>query len=170
MKKITRSGNSLIEVRNSPIHGYGVFARRRIRKGSNVVEYLGDRVSHDEADSRYAGKDPHDSHTFLFTVDRRTVIDGGSNGNEARFINHACEPNCESTILNRRVFIQAVRTIQPGEELAYDYLIQRDPGDYPNVDRIFACRCSAARCRGSMLEPRKTVKKKSRTATKKRRR
>src|SRR5476649_1775175 len=127
MKKSTRSANSLIEVRNSPIHGYGVFVRRRIRKGSNVVEYLGDRISHKEADSRYAGKDLHDSHTFLFTVDRRTVIDGGSNGNEARFINHACEPNCESTILNRRVFIQAVRTIQAGEELAYDYLIQRDP-------------------------------------------
>jgi SET domain-containing protein len=141
----------LFEVRNSPIHGSGVFALRRIRRGTTVIEYTGERVSHDEADSRYEDKDPDDNHTFLFTVDSRTVIDGGVDGNEARFINHGCDPNCASTTRNKRIFIEAIRTIQPGEELAYDYQIDRDADDPPDVDVIFACRCGAAKCRGSML-------------------
>jgi hypothetical protein len=146
----------LFEVRHSPVHGYGVFALRRIRKGTTVTEYLGDRVTHEEADARYEDKDPNDNHTFLFTVDSKTVIDGGVGGNDARFINHGCDPNCESTTQNKRIYVEAIRTIQPGEELAYDYQIQRDPDDPPNVDEIFACRCGAANCRGSMLAARKT--------------
>jgi len=142
----------LFEVRHSRIHGYGVFAARKIRKGTTVIEYLGERVSHARADARYEDKDPNDNHTFLFTVDSRTVIDGGVNGNEARYINHGCDPNCESTTVNKRIFIEAIRTIQPGEELCYDYQIQRDSDDAPNVDEIFACRCGAEKCRGSMLE------------------
>jgi SET domain-containing protein len=152
----------MIEVRHSPIHGHGVFALRRIRKGTTVIEYLGDRVSHEEADARYEDKDASDSHTFLFTVDSRTVIDAGINGNEARFINHGCDPNCQSVSMGKRVFIESIRTILPGDELSYDYQIQRDPEDAPEVDVIFACRCGAPSCRGSMLEPRKkprTVKR-----------
>ena len=149
----------LFEVRHSRIHGYGVFAARRIRKGTTVIEYLGDRVSHDEADARYEDKDPNDNHTFLFTVDSKIVIDGGVGGNEARFINHGCDPNCASTAQNKRIYVQAIRTIQPGEELAYDYQIDRDPEDPPNVDEIFACRCGAEKCRGSMLVARKKPRK-----------
>jgi SET domain-containing protein len=161
MKNVPRRRTPLVEVRHSPIHGFGVFAARRIRKGTTVIEYLGDRVSHKEADTRYEDKDPNDNHTFLFTVDSKTVIDAGVNGNEARYINHRCDPNCESTTVNKRIFIEAIRTIQPGEELAYDYQIQRDPDDAPNVDEIYACRCGATTCRGSMLEPVKKPRKKS---------
>jgi len=170
------SRQPLFEVRHSPIHGYGVFALRRIRKGTTVTEYLGDRVSHEVADARYEDKDPNDNHTFLFTVDSKTVIDGGVGGNDARYINHGCDPNCESTAQNKRIYVEAIRTIQPGEELAYDYQIQRDPEDPPDVDVIFACRCGAARCRGSMLvapkKPRrktvaKTAKKPAKKAKKK---
>ena len=158
MKK--RERLPLVEVRHSPVHGYGVFALRRIRKGTTIMEYLGDRVSHEEADSRYENKDINDNHTFLFTVDSKTVIDGGVGGNDARFINHGCDPNCESASQNKRIYVEAVRTIQPGEELAYDYQIQRDPEDPPNVDEIFACRCGAATCRGSMLVALKKPRKK----------
>ena len=160
MKKPTlRRRTPLFEVRHSPIHGYGVFAARRIRKGTTVIEYLGDRVSHAQADARYEDKDPKDNHTFLFTVDAKTVIDAGVNGNEARYINHGCDPNCESATRNKRIFIDAIRTIQPGEELAYDYQIQRDSDDAPNVDEVFACRCGAKNCRGSMLEAAKKPRK-----------
>jgi uncharacterized protein len=145
----------LFEVRHSLIHGYGVFALRKIRKGTRVLEYLGERVSHEIADSRHENKDANDNHTFLFTVDRRTVIDGGVDGNEGRYINHACAPNCESVITSRRVFIDAIKTIRPGDELSYDYLIQRDADDEPDVDVVFGCRCGADSCRGSMLEPKK---------------
>ncbi|MDP9065712.1 MAG: SET domain-containing protein-lysine N-methyltransferase [Pseudomonadota bacterium] len=161
MKK-PASRTPFYEVRHSPVHGFGVFALRRIRKGTTVIEYLGDRVSHAEADSRYEDKNPDDNHTFLFAVDSKTVIDGGVNGNDARFINHGCDPNCESTTRGKRIFIEAVRTIQCGEELAYDYQIERDPDDPPNVDKIFACRCGSAKCRGSMLVAPKPVRKKVR--------
>jgi uncharacterized protein len=162
MKK--RARPPLIEVRHSPVHGFGVFALRRIRKGTTIMEYLGERVSHEEADARYEHKEAHDNHTFLFTVDSRTVIDGGVGGNDARYINHGCDPNCESASQNKRIYVEAVRTIQPGEELAYDYQIQRDPEDPPNVDEIFACRCGATTCRGSMLVARKKARKKKSAA------
>ena len=141
----------MIEVRHSPIHGYGVFALRRIRKGATIVEYLGERISHEEADARYVEKSSQDSHTFLFTVDAQTVIDAGVNGNEARYINHACDPNCQSMRESRRIFVESTRTIQPGEELAYDYQIQRDLDDAADVDEVFACRCGGHDCRGTML-------------------
>jgi len=163
-KPPSRRRAPLFEVRHSRVHGFGVFAARRIRKGTTIIEYLGDRLSHAQADARYEDKDPDDNHTFLFTVDAKIVIDAGVNGNEARYINHGCDPNCESSMRGKRVFIEAIRTIQPGEELAYDYQIQRDSDDAPNVDEVFACRCGAATCRGSMLEAPKKPRKAARRA------
>jgi len=149
------SGEPLIKVRNSKVHGRGVFALRDIKKGTRIVEYLGDRISHKEADERYEDHDENDNHTFLFIVDKRTVIDAGVGGNDARFINHGCDPNCESDTTQRRVFIDAIRNIKRGEELNYDYRIGRERGDPPNVDEIYACRCGAKKCRGTMLWPAK---------------
>ena len=153
--------SALVEVRNSPVHGRGVFAVAPIKKGTRIIEYLGDRVSHDAADKRYDDHDENDNHTFLFIVDRNTVIDAAVNRSDARFINHHCDGNCTSVIENRRVFIDSVRAIAPGEELGYDYEIGRDKDDPPNVDEIYACRCGSPKCRGSMLEavPKKKVAK-----------
>jgi SET domain-containing protein len=157
-----------IKVRRSKVHGLGVFATRAIRKGQRIIEYLGKRVSHEEADRRYEDKDENDNHTFLFIVDRKTVIDAGVEGNDARFINHACDPNCESVTQERRVFIEAIRNIAEGEELVYDYQIQRDDDDPANVDAVFACCCGAKACRGTMLWPAKRpAKKKKRRIRKK---
>lgn len=156
MKKTGRRPKTpLIEVCHSRVHGYGVFALRRIRRGTNIIEYLGERVSHELADARYEGKDPKDGHTFLFNVDAKTVIDAGVNGNEARFVNHGCDPNCQTVDIGKRIFIEAIRTIQAGDELAYDYRIQRDADDPADIDSIFACRCGAKKCRGSMLVARR---------------
>jgi uncharacterized protein len=150
--------NAFARVRNSRIHGKGVFATRRIRKGTRIVEYTGERIGHAEADERYVDKSAEDNHTFLFIVDAKTVIDAGMGGNEARFINHSCAPNCESDIIGKRVFIRALRSIEPGEELAYDYGIAREKSDPKNIDDIFACRCGADKCRGTMLEPRRKTR------------
>ena len=158
------------KVRRSRVHGKGAFATRKIRKGTRITEYLGDRISHKEADERYDSKTTDDNHTFLFIVDRGIVIDAGVDGNDARFINHGCDPNCESVTEDRRVFIEALRTIQPGEELKYDYSIGRDDSDPPNVDEIFACRCGAEICRGTMLWPAKRPTKRKKRAAGKRRR
>ena len=149
------SKQPLIKVRNSRIHGRGVFAARRIRKGTRIIEYVGERLSHEAADKRYEDHDPNDNHTFLFIVDKKTVIDAGVGGNAARFINHSCDGNCESVIEKGRVWIEATRTIQPGQELGYDYEIGREPDDPDDVDEIFACRCGSPKCRGTMLWPPK---------------
>jgi hypothetical protein len=155
--------SDLIEVRRSGVHGLGVFAAKRIPKGARIIEYVGERVSHDEADRRYEEKDANDSHTFLFIVDKKTVIDAGVDGNDARFFNHSCDPNCESTVEKRRVFIEAVRDIESGTELTYDYQIQREDDDPENIDEVFACRCGFPQCRGTMLWPteRKAKRKKA---------
>jgi uncharacterized protein len=167
MTTSSNRGEPMIRVRNSRIHGKGVFATRRIRKGTRIIEYVGERLSHEEADRRYEDHDENDNHTFLFIVDKKTVIDAGVGGNAARFINHSCEGNCESVIEKGRVYIEATRTIQQGQELGYDYEIGREPDDPPNVDEIFACRCGTAKCRGTMLWPAKRPEPKPRKAAKK---
>lgn len=141
----------LIRVRRSKIHGSGVFALHPIPRGTRIVEYVGERVSHAEADRRYEGRPANDAHTFLFIVDDRTVVDAGVGGNEARFINHSCKPNCETEVTRGRIWVRARRRILPGEELSYDYCIGRDDDDPPDVDDIFSCRCGAPRCRRTML-------------------
>ena len=152
-KAKTHPKNKWIMVRHSRVHGYGCFARRFIPKGTRIIEYLGERMSHKEADRRYEGSDVKDNHTFLFIADRKTVIDASNGGNEARFINHSCDGNCESEIEKSRVFIDAIKDIPKGAELGYDYQIGRDRSDPPDVDKIYACRCGSANCRGSMLWP-----------------
>jgi SET domain-containing protein len=141
-----------VETRDSGIHGRGVYATRSIKKGVRIIEYLGERISHKEADRRYEIKGDDDGHTFLFIASRRTVIDAGVNGNEARFINHSCDPNCETVIEDGRVFIESIRRIKPGEELGYDYQLTWESTDDPVELALYACRCGAKRCRGTMLD------------------
>jgi uncharacterized protein len=166
MADVSDAPSPPIEVRNSNVHGRGVFATRRIAKGERIIEYLGDRVSHEEADRRYESKDANDSHTFLFIVDSKTVIDAGVDGNDARFFNHSCNPNCESVVEKRRVFIEALRAIEPGEEMTYDYQIYKEEGDPENIDEVFACRCGFEKCRGTMLWPPEPKKKRTRAKKK----
>jgi SET domain-containing protein len=140
----------------SPIQGLGAFAVRRIRKGTRLIEYTGERVSPAEADRRYDDDAVDHPHTFLFTVDAETVIDAAVGGNEARFINHSCNPNCEAVDVDGRIFVDARRNIRPGEELTYDYRLERDGYWRPDYADRYACRCGAPNCRGVLLvKPKK---------------
>jgi uncharacterized protein len=150
-------------LRRSTVHGTGLFATRTIAKGERFIEYVGQRISHEEAELRHADKAPDDNHTFLFTIDAKTVVDAGVGGNASRFINHSCDPNCEVVLADGRPLVEALRTVRRGEELAYDYNLTRSPEDTPEVERIFGCRCGAATCRGTMLAPKR---KKPRPRTK----
>lgn len=143
-------------VRRSRVHGQGAFATRPIRKGQRIIEYVGDRISHEEAEARFQKKKTPAHHTFLFTIDSKIVIDATHGGNDSRFINHSCAPNCEVILYDKRPMIEAIRAIADGEELAYDYNLTRDPDDTDNeAEKIFACRCGAPTCRGTMLAPLK---------------
>ena len=138
------------EVRRSGIHGRGAYATRHIAKGTRVIEYLGERITHRQADARYEDKGQDDGHTFLFVVSSRIVIDAGVDGNDARFINHSCDPNCDTVIESERVFIEAIRDIEPGEELGYEYGLTwestDDPEELANYRAAAARRPAAARC------------------------
>jgi uncharacterized protein len=147
--------NPDIIVRRSRIQGRGVFARRDIERGARVVEYTGERITHHQADERYPDDDANGKHhTFLFAVDDRLVIDAGTGGNEARFINHSCDPNCEVVITRRRVFIDALRDIAKGEEVLYDYWYMTDETyTLEDLRRIYPCRCGSPKCRGTLARP-----------------
>ena len=127
------------EVRRSRIHGRGVYATRVIPAGTRVVEYLGERISHEEADARYEEKGQEDGHTFLFVVDDKICIDAGVDGNEARYINHSCDPNAG---LVGQVVLVALRDIRAGEEICFDYATS-DGSPYDE----FECHCGGKTCR-----------------------
>ena len=163
----TAAASPLCVVKRSRIHGRGVYAARRIRSGTRIIEYIGDRISHEEADARYEMKAEDDGHTFLFVVDDDLCIDAGVGGNAARYINHKCDANCETLIEGRRVFIEATRTIEPGEELGYDYQLTWESSDDPDELKLYECRCGAASCRGTMLDREPLDQKKKRKRAKK---
>ncbi len=145
----------LFEVRRSSIQGRGAFATRRIRPGQRIVEYTGEHITPEEGDRRYEEDGMRRHHTFLFTLDERTVIDGKHGGNASRYINHSCDPNCEAIIEDDRIFIHAKRNIQPGVELTYDYQYERTDAHTEEDERFYACRCGSPKCRGTILAPRK---------------
>ena len=128
---------------------------RRIRKGTRIIEYTGERITNEEADRRYDDEKMSRHHTFLFTLDKRHVVDAARGGNDARFINHSCDPNCEAVIEDGKIFIEAIRTIQPGMELCYDYAYERMDDHTEEDERRYRCRCGAENCRGSILAPAK---------------
>jgi len=143
----------LYEVHESSIHGVGVFALRRIRKGTRIIEYMGEHIAHEVADGRYNDDAKDHPHVLLFIVDKDTVVDGGRGGNEARFINHSCDPNCEADVENGHIYIRAIKTIQPGDELTYDYRLTRPGRRRASWKQKYACHCGSPNCRGTMLEP-----------------
>jgi SET domain-containing protein len=139
-------------VRSSAIHGRGVFAKAKIRKGTLILEYKGKRTTWEEA-MEQPDSDPDDpAHTFLFELDDGRVIDARFRGNAARWINHSCAPNCvTSEDEDGHVFIEAKHRIRPGEELTYDYRLSVGGRLTKEERKQYACRCGAARCRGSLL-------------------
>jgi SET domain-containing protein len=158
---MSRNGREpLYVVRNSPIHGRGVFATRYIRAGTKIVEYTGERISNREADRRYDDTHMKRHHTFLFTLDKKTCIDGAieTGGGDASYINHSCDPNCEAIITGKKIFIHALRGIYPGTELAYDYQYERTGKGDTKLEKFYFCKCGAENCRGSIMKAPKTRK------------
>ena len=151
-----------IRQRKSRIHGNGVFAVADIAKGERIIEYKGDLRTHAEVDAGDAG-DVESGHTFLFTLNDEWVIDGTRRGNVARWINHSCAPNCEALIVEHeggdrrrdKVVIEALRAIAEGEELTYNYGIRLAERHTERLKKIWACRCGARKCTGTMLQPKR---------------
>jgi|GEM_PF-273380 len=149
--KIAKVAKPRVAVRNSPIHGRGVFAVNTIAKGARILEYTGERMSHAEADRRYGDVHESSSHTMLFAATDKVVIDATKRGGPARWINHSCAPNCEANEEDGRVFIDAIRPIKPGQELSYDYNLVLEERHTPKLKREHPCHCGMPKCRGTLL-------------------
>ncbi|MBL8961530.1 MAG: SET domain-containing protein-lysine N-methyltransferase [Gemmatimonadetes bacterium] len=148
-------------VKRSRIQGRGGWATRDIKKGEWIVEYVGEKITWAESDRRYDDEKMSRHHTFLFTLDKRYVIDAANEGNDARYINHSCDPNCEAVITKGHIYIAALRNIKKGEELFYDYSYARDKNTTEEDEKLYVCRCGSAKCRGTILEAPKKRKKRA---------
>jgi hypothetical protein len=155
MTMATMSNDYPFVIKQSRIQGKGAYATRPIRKGERIIEYVGERISWAESDRRYDDTSTKRHHTFLFAVNKKIVIDAAVDGNDARFINHSCEPNCEAIGEKSRIFIEALRAIEPGEELTYDYAYEREKGTTEEDEKLYVCHCGSAKCRGTILAPKK---------------
>ena len=136
-------------IRSSSIHAAGCYTTTPIRKGVRVAEYTGRRLSKDEADKIFENSKV----TYLFGLgDGTIVIDGHG---EAMFINHSCDPNCETSEVNGRIWIKSIRPIAAGEEITYDYCL------YDGEDDEAFCNCGARKCRGTMFSPSEMRRRKA---------
>ncbi|MDO5087006.1 MAG: SET domain-containing protein-lysine N-methyltransferase [Comamonadaceae bacterium] len=140
-----------IQTRRSGVHGKGVFAEQDIAAGERIIEYTGEVISWAEAQRRHPHDPAQPNHTFYFHVDDTRVIDALYGGNSSRWINHACQPNCEAREEGGRIFIHALRDIRAGEELNYDYGLVIDEPLTAALKAEYPCWCGSPRCRGTLL-------------------
>ncbi|MBI3623480.1 SET domain-containing protein-lysine N-methyltransferase [Candidatus Pacearchaeota archaeon] len=149
-----QKANEFVKIRYSKIHGNGGFAKKDIKKGTKLIEYIGKKITKEEAE-RVSDKDG----VFLFELSKKWDIDGNVPENTARFINHSCDPNCDFEIKNKQIWIRAMKDIKKGEELSYNYGFDLD--GY----KRYPCRCGAKACVGFILDKdhwSKVKKKKTR--------
>lgn len=144
-----------IQTRRSGVHGKGVFALQPIAAGEVVIEYTGEVISWKEALRRHPHDPSQPNHTFYFHVDEDRVIDAKFGGNSARWINHSCNPNCYADERDGRIFITALRNIEAGEELNYDYGLIIDERYTPKLKAEYPCWCGSRNCRGTLLAPKR---------------
>ncbi|XHS79783.1 SET domain-containing protein [Burkholderiaceae bacterium UC74_6] len=154
-KPATKAGSRRIQVRTSGVHGRGMYAVVDIPAGESLIEYIGERITYEQAQDRHPADPAQPNHTFYFSLEDGNIIDANFGGNSSRFINHSCDPNCEADEENGRVFIKSLRDLVAGEELFYDYGLTVDERYTKKLKAEYACYCGAATCRGTMLTPKR---------------
>ena len=159
-----------IEVRNSAIHNKGVFAAKDIPKDTKIIEYVGKKVTKKDADEVYErdfeiskSNPENEGGVYLFELDKGYDIDGNVSWNTARLMNHTCNPNCETDIVNRKVWVVASKDIKKGQELGYDYGFEID--DWEN----HPCKCGAKNCIGYIIKQESWIKLRKKIAKKRKR-
>ncbi|WP_071059216.1 SET domain-containing protein [Pelistega sp. MC2] len=158
LKPLPIVGEPWHSVRQSTLHGQGVFALKDIPAGTKIIEYGGKRITTEQADALFPVNPDDPFHTFFFATSNGLIIDGGQQGNDARWINHSCTPNCETQENEEgtRVFIYAIKDIKKGEELFYDYSLILDGRITKKRKAEYRCLCGTPNCRGTMLALKKS--------------
>ena len=139
--------------KTSRVHGSGLFAVQNIKRGSKIIEYIGDKVTKKEGDKRadkqikQYKKNKNNGMVYIFQLNKQYDIDGAVSYNHAKLINHSCNPNCEVEIVNNEIWISAIKNIKKNAELSYNYGYSYDT-DY--IDHI--CKCGSSKCVGYILD------------------
>ncbi len=141
------------KVKSSKIHGTGVFATRDIKKNTNIIEYIGEKIKKSEGDRRserrikkYLNSETTGS-VYIFELNKKYDIDGSPLYNKARYINHSCDPNCEVDIINNQIWISSIKKIKKGQELSYDYGYEFEKNDFKD----HVCKCGSSKCIGYII-------------------
>ena len=141
------------KLKKSKVHGIGIVALKNISKKTNVIEYIGEKISKKEGDRRsserikkYLNKENEGS-VYIFELNKKYDIDGSPMYNNARYINHSCNPNCEVDIIDNKIWIIAIKNIKKGEELSYDYGYVFDKDDF----KEHVCKCASKKCIGYII-------------------
>ena len=139
--------------KKSYVHGRGLFTVQNIKKGTKIIEYIGDKVTKKEGDKRADKqikkykRNKNNGMVYIFELNKLYDIDGSVVYNHAKLINHSCNPNCEVEIINNEIWISAIKNIKKNTELSYNYGYSYDT-DY--VDHI--CKCGSSKCVGYILD------------------
>ncbi len=143
----------MYKVKNSKIHGKGVYASQDIKKNIKIIEYIGEKISKSEGDKRSERRikkylnSKQTGSVYIFELNSKYDIDGSFGYNKARYINHSCNPNCEVDIIKGHIWIISIKNIKKGQELCYDYGYEFDKDDY--TDHI--CKCGSKNCIGYII-------------------
>tara|TARA_Y100000768_G_scaffold333690_1_gene273871 strand:- start:5659 stop:6159 length:501 start_codon:yes stop_codon:yes gene_type:complete len=141
------------KVKKSKIHGHGIIATENIKKGTKVIEYIGEKVTRAEGNKRSENRikkylnSNRTGSVYIFELNSKYDIDGSPKYNKARYINHSCNPNCEVDIIKNQIWISSIKDIRKGEELSYDYGYEFDKDDYKD----HLCRCGSKICLGFII-------------------
>ena len=157
-----KTKSEYVKVRKSGIHNKGIFAKKDIPKGTKVIEYVGEKITKKESDKRadrvieeHKRKEKKKGSVYIFELNNKYDLDGYPKYNTARWINHSCDPNCETENINNHIWIIAIKDIKKGEEISYDYGYSLDEfEEHP-------CRCGSKNCVGYIVDEkhRKKLKK-----------
>lgn len=141
------------KVKNSNIHGHGIFATKNIKKNTKIIQYIGEKISRVEGNRRsdlrikkYLNSKKTGS-VYIFELNKQFDIDGSPKYNKARYINHSCNPNCEVDITKNEIWISSIKNIKKGDELFYDYGYSFDKDDYKD----HLCKCGSKNCIGFII-------------------
>jgi SET domain-containing protein len=147
-----RTISQYVAVRLSGIHSKGIFAKKDIPKETRVIEYVGEKITKAESERRAliplnkSKKNKKFGAVYLFELNKRHDIDGKVTYNTARFINHSCDPNCETHLIRGHIWIVSIKKIKKGTELCYNYGYTLE--DYKDHE----CRCGSVNCVGYILD------------------
>tara|TARA_B100001063_G_C16569016_1_gene454846 strand:- start:79 stop:618 length:540 start_codon:yes stop_codon:yes gene_type:complete len=140
-------------VKNSKLHGKGLFANSYIKAGTNIIEYVGEKITKAQSDKiaelqlKKAEKNKDEGQVYIFTLNDKYDINGNVSYNKARLMNHSCNPNCDTDIIDNKIWIRSFKDIRKGQELTYDYGFSFDVDDF----REHVCKCGSKNCVGFIV-------------------